>query len=403
MPVSRFITLSDLSLHDRRVLARVDFNVPIGDGAVADDTRIRASLPMIHTLLQSGAAIILMSHLGRPKEGKFDPAFSMKPVAEHLGRLLNMQVPLIDDWSGGVAVEPGQVVMLENVRFLPGEKSNSDELARGMAALCDVYVNDAFATAHRAQASTHGVAKYAPSACAGPLLIAEIDALSRALEAPAQPMVAIVGGAKVSTKLAALEHLLHKVDQLVVGGGIANTFLKATGREIGGSLHEPDLVPTAAALLKQAESEGKSIPLPTDVVCAAEFSAMATPVVKSVEAVAPGDLILDVGPQTAATYAGLLAEAATIVWNGPVGVFEFEPFSDGTRRLAEAIAASDAFSIAGGGDTLAAIAKFDVAGRISYVSTGGGAFLEFLEGRELPAVAILEEAARAKHATEREY
>lgn len=396
-------SVKDLDLKGRRVFVRVDFNVPLKDGKVADDTRVRAHLPVIHDLLEAGAAVILMSHLGRPKEGEADPALSLKPVAEHLGTLLRRPVPVVAEWEKGLSVQPGDVVMLENVRFNRGEKKDDEDLARRYAALCDIYVNDAFATAHRAEASTHGVAKYAPACCAGPLLAAEVEALTRALQNPARPMVAVVGGAKVSTKLGVLKELVEKVDQLIVGGGIANTFLKAAGKEIGKSLYEAELVETAAEIMAAAKARGRSVPLPTDLACAKEFSEKAEAQVKPVDALEPDDLILDVGPETAAAYAALVERAGTVLWNGPLGVFEFEQFSGGTRALAEAIARSRAFSVAGGGDTLAAIAKFNVAEGISYVSTGGGAFLEFIEGRTLPAVAILEECARARHAPEKEY
>lgn len=403
MPRLPFLSLHDLSVRNKRVLVRVDFNVPLQHGAVADDTRIRACLPVIHDLLQAGAAVMLMSHLGRPKEGVFDERHSLKPVAEHLGKLLNRGIPLLRNWLDGVQVQPGEVVLLENVRFERGEESDADDLARRMSQLCDVYVNDAFATAHRAQASTHGVAKYAPVACAGPLLVAEVEALAKALENPAHPMLAVVGGSKVSTKLMVLEQLLEQVDALIVGGGIANTFLAAAGFNVGKSLQEPDLVPAAKRLLEQAAERGHPIPLPVDVVCAREFSATAAATVKNVTNVDADDLIMDVGPEAAQRYATAVADAATIVWNGPLGVFEWDQFSQGTRVLAEAIAASKAFSLAGGGDTLAAITRYNIADRISYVSTGGGAFLEFLEGRTLPAIAILEESARAAAAIEREY
>jgi phosphoglycerate kinase len=396
-----FLRLQDISVRNKRVLVRVDFNVPLKDGVISDDTRVRASLPVIHELVKAGAAVMLMSHLGRPKEGVFDERQSLKPVAGHLGRLLNRTINLQRNWQNGVAVQPGDVVLLENVRFEPGEEANDDGLARRMAQLCDVFVNDAFATAHRAQASTHGVAKYAPVACAGPLMVAEVEALTRALEDPAHPMLAVVGGSKVSTKLTILEQLLKKVDALIVGGGIANTFLVAAGFEIGKSLQEPDLVPAAKRLLAQAEQRGNPVPLPVDVVCAREFSAGAAATIKKVTDVDAGDLIMDVGPETAQRYAAAVAGAATVIWNGPLGVFEWEQFGHGTRVLAEAIAASKAFSLAGGGDTISAIAHYKISDRISYISTGGGAFLEFLEGRKLPAIAILEESARAAAATER--
>lgn len=392
--MAEFITIDDVDTAGKSVLVRVDFNVPLKDGKVTDDTRIRASLPTIRKLVDAGARVLLMSHLGRPKEGVFDPQFSMAPVAQRLGELLESPVALVANWDAGVDLEANQVVMLENVRFLKGEKADDDELAQRLGKLCDVYVNDAFATAHRAQASTHGVARYAPVACAGPLLLAEINALSRALEQPAQPVIAIVGGAKVSTKLTVLENLLTRVDQLIVGGGIANTFLRAAGHNIGASLHEPDLVGTAKTLLNKARHMNREIPLPTDVVCGREFKEDTPAVTKTVADVNDTDMILDVGPETAAHYAGLLESAGTIVWNGPLGVFEFDQFSNGTRVLSAAIARSKAFSIAGGGDTLAAITKYNISRDISYISTGGGAFLELLEGKQLPAVAILEESAR---------
>ena len=403
MPTPPFLRLHDVSVRNKRVLVRVDFNVPLQDGVITDDTRVRASLPVIRELVQAGAAVMLMSHLGRPKEGVFDERHSLKPVAEHLGRLLNCTIPLQRNWLDGVAVPPGAVVLLENVRFEAGEEANDDGLARRMACLCDVFVNDAFATAHRAQASTHGVAKYAPVACAGPLLVAEVEALTRAIQDPAHPMLAVVGGSKVSTKLTILEQLLKKVDALIVGGGIANTFLAAAGFQVGKSLQEPDLVPAAQRMLAQAAQRGHPIPLPVDVVCAREFSAGAAATIKNVADVDAGDLIMDVGPETARRYAATVAGAATVIWNGPLGVFEWEQFGHGTHALAQAIAASKAFSLAGGGDTLSAIAHYDISDRISYISTGGGAFLEFLEGRTLPAIAILEESARAAAATEREY
>ncbi len=399
--MSDFLKLADLDLSGKRVLIREDYNVPVKHGRVEDDTRIRASLPTLQTILEEGARIILFSHLGRPKEGVYDEAFSLAPVAERLSELLGRKVPLIKDWLEGVDLENHDIVLCENVRFEKGEKANDDELARRMARLCHIYVNDAFATAHRAQASTHGVAKYAPVSCAGPLLIAELKALSAIMRKPERPLLAIVGGAKVSGKLNVLESLLGKVDQLIVGGGIANTFLKAAGLNIGNSLYEAELVDMAGQLMKRARKKGAEIPLPSDVACAKTFDENAKANIKKIDDIEDDDQILDVGPETAAHYAEIIGQAKTIVWNGPLGVFEFEQFSQGTRKLAEAIARSDAYSVAGGGDTLAAISKFDVTEGISYISTGGGAFLEFLEGKKLPAVQILEEAARAWSAMER--
>jgi len=382
--------IDDLDVSQKRVLVRVDFNVPLKNGKVTDDTRIRASLPTIQQLLAGNARLILMTHLGRPEEGTFDEKYSLAPVAAHLAGLLHEQVPLVRHWRQNVKALPAsRIVMLENVRFEVGEADDDDDLARHLASMCDIYVNDAFATAHRAQASTHGVAKFAPQACAGPLIIREVEALTRALAKPERPLVAVVAGAKVSTKLTILESLLQVVDQLIVGGGIANTFLAAAGIAIGQSLHEPDLVTVAKRLMDSARAQDKSIPLPTDVVCGTSFDEATVATTKPVTALTAGDMIMDVGPETARTYAGLLKQAKTIVWNGPLGVFEFKQFSDGTRIMAEAIAGSDAFSIAGGGDTLAAIAKFGISNKLSYISTAGGAFLEFLEGKELPAIAIL--------------
>ncbi len=393
------IKMTELDLAGKRVLIREDLNVPLKDGRVADDTRIRASLPTIEHAMKAGARTMLMSHLGRPEEGVFDEKYSLRPVAEHLSGLLGREVRLVKDYlEHPPEVAEGEVVVLENVRFNKGEKKDDEALARKYAALCDVYVMDAFGTAHRAQASTHGVARFAPVACAGPLLAAELEALGKALESPARPMVAIVGGSKVSTKLTVLDALSRKVDQLIVGGGIANTFIAAAGHPVGKSLYEPDLVAEARRLMEQARAKGGEIPVPSDVVVAKEFSESAAAVTKAVDQVAGDEMILDIGPETAERYAGILKGAGTIVWNGPVGVFEFDPFAGGTRRLAEAIAESPAFSIAGGGDTLAAIAKFGVADRISYISTGGGAFLEFLEGKKLPAVAVLEERAAGRGA-----
>jgi phosphoglycerate kinase len=391
MPFKR---LADLDLKGRRVFIRVDFNVPQDDaGNVTDDTRIRAALPGIRLALDKGAAVMLTSHLGRPTEGAFKPEDSLAPIARRLSELLGRAVPLRQDWVEGVAAAPGEVVLLENCRVNKGEKKNSDELARKIAALCDVYVNDAFGTAHRAEATTHGAAKFAKVACAGPLMAAELDALTRALGEPRRPLVAIVAGSKVSTKLTILDALADKVDQLIVGGGIANTFLAAAGLPIGKSLAEADLVGDARKVIDKMKARGADVPLPTDVVCAKEFAATAAPAVKAASDVAADDLILDIGPQTASRYAGLLSRAGTIVWNGPVGVFEFDAFAAGTRALALAIAASPGFSIAGGGDTVAAINKFGIADRIGYISTAGGAFLEFLEGRKLPAVEVLESRA----------
>ena len=389
MPV---VAMTDLDLRGRRVLMRLDLNVPLSDGEVSDDTRIRASLPGVRLALDAGARVMLMSHLGRPEEGVADDAFSLAPVARRLGALLQRDVPLVD-WDNAAAVDGRDLVLLENVRFNIGEKENDDALSKNMAALCDVFVMDAFGTAHRAQASTHGVARFAPIACAGPLLTAELDALAAALENPARPMVAIVGGSKVSSKLTVLESLLEHVDQLIVGGGIANTFLKAAGYEVGRSLCEDALVDTARGLMDATATSGAGIPLPEDVVVSDRLSADAEARLLDVGDVGAEDLILDIGPASANTLADLLESAGTIVWNGPVGVFEFDQFGAGTRHIAQAIAASSAFSIAGGGDTLAAIAKYGVAEQISYISTGGGAFLEFLEGKTLPAVAILEERA----------
>ncbi len=386
MPIKK---LTDLDLANKRVLMREDFNVPLQDGVITDDTRIQASLPGIRLALSRGARVMVVSHLGRPTEGQFDEKESLAPVAKRLSELLGQEVPLERDWLDGVSVEPGRVVLLENCRFNKGEKKNDEALSRKIAALCDIYVNDAFATAHRAEATTHGVARFAPVACAGPLLAQELEALGKALEKPARPMAAIVGGAKVSTKLTVLAELAKKVDQLIVGGGIANTFMLAAGMKIGKSLCEPDLVAEAKKVIGQIEAKGGSVPLPVDVVCAKEFSATAAAVTKDVDAVQDDDLILDVGPRTAARLTDLLTQSRTIVWNGPLGVFEFDQFAGGTRAMAKAIAESPAFSLAGGGETVAALHKFGVFDRIGYVSTAGGAFLEFLEGKTLPAVEIL--------------
>jgi phosphoglycerate kinase len=390
------LTMSEVKLAGRRVLIREDLNVPMEGGRITEDTRIRAALPTIERAAAAGAKVMVMSHLGRPKEGEPDPALSLEPVAARLSELLGKPVRLIKDWlHGGFEIENGEVVLFENVRFESGEKKNDDSLARKMARLCDVFINDAFATAHRAESSTHGVAKYAPTACAGPLLEAEINALRQVRDNPTRPLVAVVGGSKVSTKLEVLTSLVEFVDQLIVGGGILNTFMKAAGLPIGKSLCEDDLLDTARTLMERSRARGASIPIPTDVVCAREFAATATATIKRATEVDAGDLILDIGPETAATYVDLLKRASTIVWNGPLGVFEFDQFGDGTKSLAEGIANSTAFSVAGGGDTLAAIAKYHVGARISYISTGGGAFLEYLEGKTLPAVAILQERARA--------
>jgi len=386
MSIQRMV---DLDLSGKRVLIRQDLNVPVKNGKVTSDIRIQASVPTIEKALAAGAAVMLLSHLGRPVEGQYDEASSLKPVAERLSELLGKPVRLEKDWLDGIVIAPGEVVLCENVRFNVGEEKNSDELGKKMAALCDVFVMDAFGTAHRAQASTHSVAKFAPIVCAGPLLASELDALGKALETPAKPLVAIVGGSKVSTKLTVLKSLSEKVDQLIVGGGIANTFIAAAGFSVGKSLYEADLIEEAQRLIAAAKQAGSDIPIPVDVVCAKEFSETAIATIKKVEDVEADDLILDIGPDTAKQYADLLKSAGTIVWNGPVGVFEIEQFSHGTQTLATAIAESSAFSIAGGGDTLAAIDKYGINDQVSYTSTGGGAFLEFLEGKELPAVAIL--------------
>ena len=387
MSIKRMV---DLDLSGKRVLIRQDLNVPVKNGQVTSDIRIQASVPTIELALAAGAAVMVMSHLGRPTEGQFDEASSLKPVAERLSKLLGKPVRLEKDWLDGITIAPGEVVLCENVRFNAGEEKNNDALGQKMAALCDIFVMDAFGTAHRAQASTHSVAKFAPIACAGPLLASELEALGKALKTPARPLVAIVGGSKVSTKLTVLKSLSEKVDQLIVGGGIANTFIAAAGFPVGKSLYEPDLIEEAKQLIAAAKHAGSDIPIPVDVVCAKEFSETAEATVKKVENVEADDLILDIGPDTAKLYSEILKTARTIVWNGPVGVFEIEQFSHGTQSLSQAIAESDAFSIAGGGDTLAAIDKYGINDEVSYTSTGGGAFLEFLEGKELPAVAILE-------------
>lgn len=385
--------MSDLDLAGKRVLIRLDLNVPIEDGRITSDARVRASLPTIQEAVAKGAKVILVSHLGRPTEGVLDDSLSLEPVAIRISEYLDMPVKFQREWIDGVDVDAGQIVLCGNVRFLEGEKADSEELAKRMAALCDIYVMDAFGAAHRAQASTHAIAKFAPVACAGPLLTAELDALSKALDAPKSPMVAIVGGSKVSTKLEVLEKLADRVDQLIVGGGIANTFIKAAGHEVGKSLYEEDLVPVAKALMEKMTARGATIPIPTDVVTGKEFSARAEATLKPISQVEADDMIFDIGPYTAQDLRTILKDAGTVVWNGPVGVFEFDQFGNGTLTLARAIGDSDAFSIAGGGDTLAAIDKYEIAHDISYISTGGGAFLEFLEGKTLPAVAVLESRA----------
>jgi phosphoglycerate kinase len=396
------IRLSDLAaqgaLRGKRVFIRADLNVPQdhspeGGGRITEDTRIRASVPAIRLALDAGAAVMVTSHLGRPTEGQFRPEDSLAPVAARLGELLGREVPLVSDWTEGVAVDPGQVVLLENCRLNKGEKKNDEALARKMAALCDVFCHDAFGTAHRAEASTYGIAQFAPVACAGPLLAAEIDAITQALAAPRRPLVAIVAGSKVSTKLTILKALADKVDGLIVGGGIANTFMLAEGLPIGKSLAEPDLVDEARAVIAAMKARGAAVPIPTDVVVAGEFKADAAATVKAAAEVGPDDLILDIGPQTAARLAAQLEAAGTIVWNGPVGVFEFDAFAHGTEAIARAVARSSAFSIAGGGDTLAAIAKYGIEPDVGYISTGGGAFLEVLEGKALPAFEILQRRA----------
>ncbi|MFB5857545.1 phosphoglycerate kinase [Stenotrophomonas maltophilia] len=384
------VRMTDLDLSGKRVLIRQDLNVPIENGRITSEQRITASLPTLKRALEQGAAVMVTSHLGRPKEGVWSEADSLAPVAQRLSELLGREVPLVRDWVDGVDVQPGQLVLLENCRMNVGEGKDDEALSKKYAALCDVFVMDAFGTAHRAQASTHGVIRFAPVAAGGPLLMAELDALAQALDAPAKPLLAIVAGSKVSTKLELLANLVGKVDQLIVGGGIANTFIAAAGYNVGKSLYEPDLLDTAKKIVADAKARGADIPLPVDVVTAKQFMPDAVAEVKAVDAVAEDDLILDIGPQTAAQYAQLIEKAGTVVWNGPVGVFEFEAFSKGTEALARAIASSPAFSIAGGGDTLAAVDKFDIAKDVSYISTGGGAFLEFLEGKTLPAVAALD-------------
>lgn len=383
------LKISDLDLVGKRVLIREDLNVPVKDGKVTSDARIRAAVATLELALKAGAKVIVMSHLGRPTEGQYEDEFSLAPVAAHLGQLLNRNVALVKDWQNGVDVGAGEIVLLENVRFNKGEKKDNDDLAKQYAALCDIFVMDAFGTAHRAEASTHGVAKFAPVACAGLLLADELDNLEKALKHPARPLVAIVGGSKVSTKLTVLENLSTKVDQLIVGGGIANTFLAAAGFPVGKSLCEHDLIPAAKALMEKTH-----IPLPIDVVVGKEFNENATATIKDVKDVAADDMIFDIGPKSAANLAALLKDAKSIIWNGPVGVFEFDQFGEGTKTLSLAIADSSAFSIAGGGDTLAAVDKYGIEKKVSYISTGGGAFLEYVEGKALPAVAILEERAK---------
>jgi phosphoglycerate kinase len=388
------IKMADLTLANQRVLIREDLNVPVADGKITSDARLRAALPTLKLALEGGAKVMVMSHLGRPTEGQPEEEFSLKPVTDYLSAALNYPVRLVTDYLNGVDVAAGELVVFENIRFNVGEKKNDDGLAKKLAALCDVFVMDAFGTAHRAHASTHGVAKFAATACAGPLLSGELEALGKALDNPARPLVAIVGGSKVSTKLTVLDSLAGIVDQLVVGGGIANTFIAAEGHNVGKSLFEADLVDEAARLTKQAQANNGNIPVPTDVVVATEFSPSAIATLKQVNEVNSDEMIFDIGPETAKALTEIIANAGTIVWNGPVGVFEFDQFGEGTKVIAQAIADSSAFSIAGGGDTLAAVDKYNIADKISYISTGGGAFLEFLEGKKLPAVEILEQRAK---------
>lgn len=395
----RVVQMADLDLSNKRVLIREDLNVPVKDGVITGEARIQAALPGIRAALDQGARVLLLSHLGRPVEGEYSEEDSLAPVAEWLGELLGAKVPLIKNYlEQEPLVQPGQAVLCENVRFNKGEKKNDETLGKRYAALCDVFVMDAFATAHRAQASTHAVARFAPIACAGPLLAGELDALERSMSKAEHPLVAIIGGSKVSTKLTVLDALSKKVDRLIVGGGIANNFIRAAGFEVGKSLYEPDLVNEAARLMQAARDAGGEIPVPVDVVVGTALAADSLGVVKKVTEVGPGDMILDIGPQTSAQYAAILGEAKTVIWNGPVGAFEFDQFGRGTQAVCAAIASSSAFSIAGGGDTLAAIEKYGMTDGISYLSTGGGAFLEFLEGKTLPAVAVLEERARASGA-----
>lgn len=394
------LKMTDLDLSNKRVLIREDFNVPIENGKITNDRRIQAAIPTIQLALKQNAKVILISHLDRPEEGKYQAEFSLAPVAEKLSQLLKKPVPLIKDWLDGVEVKSGEVVLCENMRFNKGEKKNDPTLAKKMAALCDIFVMDAFGTAHRAEASTYGVAEYAPVACAGPLLVAELEALSKALENPQRPFLAIVGGSKVSTKLTVLKNLIGKIDQLIVGGGIANTFIAACGYPVGKSLYEPDLIPEAKNLMALAKQRGAAIPIPQDVVVAKEFSKDAVAITRNINEVQADEMILDVGPKTIHVFTQIIQSAKTIIWNGPVGVFEIEQFADGTKAIAEDIANSHAYSLAGGGDTLAAIDKYHIADKISYISTGGGAFLEFIEGKELPAVEILKKRAHLTRASQ---
>lgn len=395
----KILKMQDQDLANKRVLIRQDLNVPIKNGIISSVKRITASIPTIKLALEKGAAVMLMSHLGRPTEGQAEEQFSLLPVADYLSKALGQEVALVKNWLEGVEVNPGQVVLLENVRFNLGEKANDETLAKQMAKLCDLYVMDAFGTAHRKQASTYGVAQFAPIATAGPLLAGELDALAQSLDIPSRPMLAIVGGSKVSSKLTVLESLSTKVDQLIVGGGIANTFIAAAGYNVGKSLYEADLVEQAKFLIQQAKEQGREIPIPTDVVTAIEFSETSKATIKKVDAVEDDDMILDIGPETAEKFARMSKSAGTVVWNGPVGVFEIDQFANGTKVLAQGIAMGQGFSIAGGGDTLAAIDKYDIEKHISYISTGGGAFLEFLEGKHLPAVEILETRLKTRHSS----
>lgn len=390
------LRMTDLDLHHKRVIIREDFNVPIQDGKISNDRRLQAAIPTIQMALKQNAKILIVSHLGRPKEGVIDSTLSLAPIAKRLAELLNHPVRFVSDWVDGVEIAPGEIVLGENVRFLSGEKENKGELAKKMAALCDIFVMDAFGTAHRAEASTCGLAKYAPIACGGPLLMAELDALDRALSHPKRPLLAIVGGSKVSSKLTVLEHLLEKVDQLIVGGGIANTFIAAAGYDVGKSLYEPDLIAAAKSLQQQAKQKGTLIPLPKDVVVADQVAENAIASVRHVDDINANDRVLDIGPATIAELQEIIKQAGTIIWNGPLGVFEFPAFSDGTKAIAQAIAASKAYSLAGGGETLAAIDQFHVGDKISYISTGGGAFLEYIEGKKLPVIEILENRAHSE-------